>query len=358
MRSASSSFPVLSTRSSLQARVETLEAQVSNLSKEVDRLQRVTVPDDSTPVPTPTRTPRPIPSTLSLTLIVTVETGNVRTGPSTDYQVIGYVKQGQILKGPFSRQNGWYRFCCVNGDQHGWVAGSLVREQSPATPTSSARDTGARSQTESSQTPITSPPVSLGAAPIYNRYLDAAGVPILATADVSDKAMRLAYNILGGMVSTRHDLFTVLVHSKFRIILYNHHITALKDLPEFKDWSLAPENVGGYVHGSSDTAAAAPAYDFQCNTHLIHEIAHAIDYAEQKLNSSFKARRDRAYQNAMAAGLWKGEYAETNEFEYWAVSVEEWFSPRNKPLAQRDPEAADLVASVFGNAELTFTLCP
>ena len=359
LRQISSSFPVLNTRSSLQARVETLEAQVSELSKEISSLQAAAVVlDDSTPIPTPTRTPRPVSSTRSLTLIVTVATGNVRTGPSTDYQVIGYVKQGQILNGPFSIQNGWYRFCCVNGDQHGWVAGSLVREQSPATPTSSARDTGSPSQTESSQTSITSPPASLGAAPIYTRYLDTGGVPILAPADVSDKAMHLAYNILVGMVSTRHDLFAALVRSNFRVILYNDYTTGLEDLPEFKDRSFAPETAGVYSQRLSYTAAAAPAYDFQCNTSLIHEIAHAIDYSEQKLNSSFKARRDRAYQNAMAAGLWKGDYAETNESEYWAVSVEEWFSPRNKPLAQRDPEAAELVASVFGNAELTFTLCP
>jgi hypothetical protein len=60
----------------------------------------------------------------------------------------------------------------------------------------------------------------------------------------------------------------------------------------------------------------------------------------------------------MAAGLWKGEYAETNEVEYFAEAVAEWFSPSNEPLSQWDPDAADLVESVFGNAELTYTLCP
>ena len=359
LRSASSSFSELSTRSSLQSRVETLEAQVSELSREISHLQATAeVLDDSTPVPTPTRTPRPVPGSHSLSLVVTVATGNVRTGPSTDYQVIGYVKQGQILNGPFSTQNGWYRFCCVNEDQHGWVAGSLVREQSPATPTSSASDTGTQSQTESSQTPITSPPASLRVDPIYTKYLDAGGVFILAPADVSDKAMRLAYNVLVGMVSTRHDLFAVLVRDNFRVILYNDYTTGLKDLPEFKDQPPDPEYVGVYSQRFSYTAAVAPAYDFQCNTSLIHEIAHAIDYSEQKLDLSFKARRDRAYLNAMNAGLWKGEYAETNEAEYWAEAVEEWFNPTNEPLAQRDPEVADLVASVFGNTELTYTLCP
>ena len=359
LRSLSSSLSVLSTRPSLESRVETLEAQISKLSKEISYLQATAeVLDDSTPVPTPTATPRPVPGSHSQTLIVTVATGNVRTGPSTDYQVIGYVKQGQILKGPFSRQNGWYRFCCVNGAQHGWVAGSLVVEQNSATPTSSAGDTGVPSQQESRPTPITSPPASLEVPPIYQKYLDVGGVPILAPADVSDKAMDLAFNILVGMVSTRHDLFDVLLLSNFRIILYNDYTTGLEDLPEFKDWPPAPEYTGVYTQDFAYTAAAAPAYDFQCNTELIHEIAHAIDYSEQKLNISFKARRDRAYQNAMAAGLWKGEYAETNESEYWAEAVAEWFSPRNEPLEQRDPEAADLVASVFGNAELAYTLCP
>ncbi|MDE0071910.1 MAG: SH3 domain-containing protein [Caldilineaceae bacterium] len=359
LRPLSSSLSVLSTRASLQARVDTLEAQVSELSREISYLQATAeVLDDSTPVPTPTRTPRPLPGSQLLTLIVTVATGNVRTGPSTDYQVIGYVKQGQILNGPFSKQNGWYRFCCVNGDQHGWVSGILVREQELATPTSSAGDIGAQSQTANSHTPITSPPASLGVNLIYEKYLDAGGVPILAPADVNDKAMDLAYNILVGMVSTRHDLFDVLVRSNFRVILYNDYTTKLEDLPEFEDRSLDSEYAGVYLQEFSYTAAAAPAYDFQCNIHLIHEIAHAIDYAEQMLDRSFKARRDTAYQNAMAAGLWKGEYAETDESEYWAEAVSEWFSPSNGPLEQRDPEAADLVASVFGSAELTYTLCP
>ena len=359
LRSASNSFSELSTRSTLQARVEALEAQVSELSREISNLQATAqVLDDSTPVPTPTGTPRPIPGSHSLTLIVTVATGNVRTGPSTDYQVIGYVEQGQILNGPFSKQNGWYRFCCVNGGQHGWVAGSLVVEQNSATPTSSAGDTETPSPTESSRTPITSPPVSLGIAPIYTKYLDAGGVPIVAPVDVSDKSMRLAYNILVGMVSTRHDLFSVMVRSNFRVILYNDYTTGLEDLPELKGRPFGPETAGVYMQRSSYTAAVAPAYDFQCNTSLIHEIAHAIDYSEQKLDRSFDARRDRAYQNAMAAGLWTGEYAETNEVEYFAEAVSEWFSPSNAPLAQRDPDAADLVESVFGNAELTYTLCP
>ena len=242
LRPLSSSLSVFSTRAALQARVDTLEAQVSELSREMSYLQATAVVlDDSTPVPTPTRTPRPLPGSQLLTLIVTVATGHVRTGPSTDYQVIGYVKQGQILNGPFSKQNGWYRFCCVNGDQHGWVSGILVREQELATPTSSAGDIGAQSQTANSHTPITAPPASLGVDLIYEKYLDTGGVPILAPADVNDKAMALAYNILVGMVSTRHDLFDVLVRSNFRVILYNKYTTKLVDLPGFEDWSLGPE---------------------------------------------------------------------------------------------------------------------
>ena len=241
LRPASGSFPVLRTQSSLQARVETLEAQVSLLSREISYLQATAeVLDDSTPVPTPTRTPRPIPGTDSQTLIVTVERGNVRTGPSTDFQVIGYVQQGQILEGPFSRQNGWYRFCCVNEDQYGWVSGILVREQSPTTPTSSTSDTGSRSQTESSQTSIASPPASLGVDPIYKKYLDAGGVPILAPADVSDKAMDLAHNILVGMVSTRHDLFAVLVVVAFESFSTTTTPQSWRSCPDSRTGRLAP----------------------------------------------------------------------------------------------------------------------
>ena len=189
--------------------------------------------------------------------------------------------------------------------------------------------------------------------------MKADGVHILALADVSDKAMIQARDILFGMVSTRPDLFAAMTGTGLRIIIYNHRTTSLPQLPEFKEWPLASQRTGGFAKDSSGYTIAAPEIDIQCSPILIHEIAHAIDYVAQSLDSQFSARRDVAYQNAMAAGLWTGEYAATDKFEYWAVAVEHWFRPRafTVKISSYDPEAAKLVKSVFVNAQLPNASC-
>ena len=340
----------------LQARVDALETQVSKLSREIGN--DATVLEKSTPAPT--RTPRP---SSEQSLIVIVGAANVRAGPAATHEVLGVVEQGQTLSGPLSTQSGWHQVCCVEGNQQGWISSELVadRNQSsasaipaPLIQTVTPLPTITKFVTSTPSNPITSPPPSLGAAPIYTKYLQAQGAHIVALADVNDWALLQARDILFGMTSTRPDLFSAMTRTGLRIIIFNHRTTPLQKLPEFKDWPLAAVRAGGFAKDASGYTIAAPEYRLKCTPTLVHEIAHAIDYAIQPHAPWFSEKRDSAYQNAMASGLWKGEYAATDKHEYWAVSVERHFRRQagEAALSQKDPELAKLVVSVFGDAQI------
>lgn len=348
-------------------RVAALQTQVVQLSNEIAPLLPTPTPTNTpapSSTPTPTRTPRPsatptpmsLPGSHSQTLTVIVANANVREGPGVAHKVLDTVKQGQTFKGPFSLENDWYRFCCVKGNQRGWIAGHLVQVQNPSrtTPTPTRSVASTVTPTQSSQPPFTKPPASLELDPIYTKYLHANGAHIVATTHVADRRMIQARDILFAMTATQSDLLPALTRAGLRIIIFEHRITPLHTLPEFRDWPLASLKAGGFATNSSGFTVAAPQENLHCSTILVHEIAHAIDYAVHPHTAWFAERRDSTYQNAMAAGLWQGEYAATNKFEYWAVAVERWFRPQagEIPLTKKDPEAAALVQSLFGNAKL------
>ncbi|MCY3898727.1 MAG: hypothetical protein OXF86_09165 [Caldilineaceae bacterium] len=353
------------------SRITALETQISQLSSEIATLQPTPTPTNTprpthTPTPTPTRTPtraptatdtptpRLRPESYSQTLTVIVAHANVREGPSTAYEVLDTVQQNETFKGPFSEQDGWYRFCCVRGNQRGWIAGNLVTISSAGTASVTPTRITTSAVTPTPRSPNTPPPPSLGLAPIYTKYLQARGAHIVALADVNDRALLQARDILFGMTSTRPELFSAMTRTGLRIIIFNHRTTPLQELPEFKDWPLAAIYTGGFAKDASGYTIAAPEYQLKCTPILVHEIAHAIDYELQPHAPWFSEKRDSAYQNAMADGLWSGEYAATNKHEYWAVAVERHFRRQvdEATLSQKDPELAELVFSVFGDAKI------
>lgn len=342
----------------LLARILSLESQIQNLNEQIESLQ--TKPNLLAAGPTATITAEPT-ATFRLTpippdrvLVVVVAKGNVRAGPSTDHRIIGSVEAGDIIDKPLGREkNGWYRFCCLEGNQPGWVGPIVVNEQNrtSSTPTETPIKVNHAS--------ITTPPNSLGVSPLYTKYLNANGVHILSPADVNDQALIRARDILHDMVSTRPDLLAALTMQGLRIILFDNSTTSMPHLPEFKEWETAGQHDGGYLLKGTSHTVAAPEQQLRCSRILTHEIAHAIDYAVQWLDSDFADRRDAAYQNAKSKGAWVDPYAATNTHEYWAEVVSHWFhsgSYANR-LSRIDPEAARLVKSVFGNAELSSQPC-
>lgn len=306
------------------------EAQVRTSPKE-------TAGTTPTPFPTPTRI------TLDKVLVVLVQLGNVRTGPGMNYDIIGKVQEGDRLVEVVDESGGWYRFCCVDGDRLGWLHSSLV----------TAYQTGG------------GPPAHLNADPYYQKYVDAGGIPILAPESVSDEELRRTQATLFGMVADRPDLLDLLASQNTRILLYDRDKGGLAQLPEFADYS--GSNVSGlFGETSYGGAVAAPAMTtYHCNETLIHEIAHALDYAiriqdwEANREPGFKQARNQTYLSAMNAGLWAGRYESTVSQEYWAEMVVHWLRPdlfRTQfglhDLSEYDSKAARLIEQYLGNPTL------
>ena len=257
-----------------------------------------------------------------------------------NYEIIGNVQEGDRLDDIVEESGGWYRFCCVNGDRLGWLHSSLV--------TTSL--TGAL-------------PPHLNADPYYQKYLDAGGVPILAPASVSDDELLRAQAITLAMVADRPGLLDVLAAQNIRILLYDREKGGLTQLPEFFDFSGASGLFGETSYGG---AVAAPAMiTYHCNEILIHEIAHALDYAiriqdiKAYRESEFKQARNRAFLSAKEARLWTGSYASTISHEYWAEMVVHWFRPDIfrtqfglRDLSEYDSAAARLIKQYLGNPTL------
>lgn len=344
-----------------QARIDALETQVAQLSQQNSRTAQ------GTSTPAPARTPQP---NSTQNLIVIVGAANVRAGPGVNHEVLEVVKQGQTLRGPYYTQEGWHQVCCVDGGKRGWISGELVTEQdrsiASAPPNSTRTPRPTRTPTPKptdaptlpGRPPITSPPPSIDAAPLYTNYLDAGGAHILATANVSDHRLPQARDILLGMMSTRPELFAAMTRSGFKIIIFNHHKIDLSHLPEFSDWPNLHLYAGAFVYDAAGYTIAVPEDQLKCSPILVHEIAHAVEQAILPGAPWFSEQRDQAYQKAMEAGLWEGHYAATNKNEYWAEAVARHFRPQagESFLVEKDPAAAALVASVFGDAKISF--CP
>ena len=94
-----------------------------------DQPQAPTVEVAAAPVVAPTATPSPTPTPTqppAAELTVAGDLTNIRSGPGTDYPVIGTANTGDLFPVVSRSVTGdWWEICCVNG-QNGWIFGDLA----------------------------------------------------------------------------------------------------------------------------------------------------------------------------------------------------------------------------------------
>ena len=241
------------------------------------------------------------------------------------------------------------------------------------------------------ETPVTPqqvapPPASLELDPYYRKYLDAGGIPVVASSNVDDAELYHARDIIVAMLSDRPDILAAMVANRFRVIIYEDDgCRGPFQVPELRD-DLPPgrcTNIAGLatIQGIADrltgqvllvieALGVAPAFLPYCNFIFVHEFAHLVDYAlsyrlpgPAVFDPGFRPRVQSAYNAAISAGLYQDAYAATNPREYWAETVTFWFlpdmltglvrTPANvSELAHYDPRAVKLIEEVFGDAAL------
>ncbi|MCY3773800.1 MAG: hypothetical protein OXG98_17470 [Gemmatimonadetes bacterium] len=269
----------------------------------------------------------------------------------------------------------YYSARAVNaaGDATPWseyASAAPVPDGSPSpTPSPSLTPTPTPTSTQPAGASVQAPPASLNVHAYYRKYLDAGGIPILSSNDVTDEELYQARDTILAMLSDRPDILATMAEFKFRVLIYPDRFEKggrLADLPEFSGLDVALRAVGlagetpyGWVSGSPEVAR-------HCNHTLIHEFAHQIEDALrlQPGGADFMSRLNSTYQAAMLTGLWQDRYASTSAVEYWAETVRAWLTPSQfagwlgpgyQMLEDYDPVGAALVAGVLGTpTPLTF----
>ncbi|MDC0268230.1 hypothetical protein OAK97_02880 [bacterium] len=226
--------------------------------------------------------------------------------------------------------------------------------------------------------PVETPPTGMQIPSFYSKYVNANGYPVLASARVDDYALKEAAYLIDQMLAHRPDVKEAMRDSGSRMVILAHD-EFTTDLPEFKHlkpknfWDARARGTGGsrtdpYCSCGEENLLAYPGDPYTSECILIHEFAHNMHLRGLvRIDPTFDTRLKEAYEDAMAAGLWKGKYASVNHHEYFAEGVQSWFDNNRPPdhdhnhvdtrqeLQSYDPGLARLCEEVFGSTQLTYT---
>ena len=189
---------------------------------------------------------------------------------------------------------------------------------------------------------ITAVPAYYNFPLFYKKYIDAGGIPVISSEKVPDVALIKAHDIIVQMLSDVKipDVVKKLNEYKVRIaVMSKSEITT--DIPEHSDLNKAfPEtNWNTRARGLSATivrpATSCAEENLLCYANdpyrgeciLVHEFAHTIyEMAIRYLLPDFVDRLNAIFENAKTKGLWVNTYAISNDSEYWAEGVQDFFN--------------------------------
>jgi hypothetical protein len=212
-------------------------------------------------------------------------------------------------------------------------------------------------------TPIVPPPSALGLSPFYKKYVDAGGIPVVASARVRDDALLLARDIVNFMLSKRPDLRAVLVQRKSRLLVMSIE-EGETDLPERSDWKKPAfddrrltqgerdryyqpggiasmtdkqywdnraRGMGGNITScAEENLLGIPGTRYYGEHITVHEFSHNVMSALLVADRPLYDLIQPAYAAAKAKGLYKDsrgreQYAINTVAEYFAEGTQWWF---------------------------------
>jgi hypothetical protein len=181
------------------------------------------------------------------------------------------------------------------------------------------------------------PPASLGLDPFYKKYLDGNGIPVLASAQVSDAAVVQACTITVRMLAKSSDLRQAMASARMHAaVIGRNEVTT--DIPEYRDLNTAFPNTDWNTLRGVGATMARPVVSageenllcladdiFRGENVLVQSTASAIRIGIDNFDSAFEGRLQSAFSSATAAGLWARTYAVTNAGMYFTEGVQDWF---------------------------------
>ncbi len=183
--------------------------------------------------------------------------------------------------------------------------------------------------------------------PFFEKYLDGNGIPVLASAAVSDDAVRTACIIVVRMLSKRDDVRQAMIGQQMRVaIIGRNEVTT--DIPEYRNLNaMFPQQDWNRLRGVGATimipVSSVGEENLLClqddifagEKLLVQTFATAVLLGLGDADNTFEPRLRDAYDAAINAGLWRNTYAEVNDIEYYAEGVQSWFDA-NLDVAQPD----------------------
>lgn len=227
---------------------------------------------------------------------------------------------------------------------------------------------------------VSKPPVDLGLAGFYKKYINAAGIPVVSSWRVPDEALiRVAQMTEFFLNNLPGEVAANLQNNKTRVgILARYEGTT--DMPEYAhlasdttvNWDVRARGLGGTLQLPMTSCAEENILCYQIDKYhaediFIHEFSHTIHgVGILPTNPGFNDVLQKALDAAIAGGKWENTYAATNIWEYWAEGVQSWFNvnadvpqPDGKhnhvntreELKNYDPVLYQIVASYFPEVE-------
>jgi hypothetical protein len=199
----------------------------------------------------------------------------------------------------------------------------------------------------------------------YKKCIYACGLPIAASAEVDDRAMVRAQDIVSHMLAGRPDVLKAMVDSGMYLVIIGKD-QGYTDLPENRnlpDKAYLNERVRGTggrpTSFGEENLLSLPLDRYDDESIAVHEFCHTIDGTLRKIDPTWESRMKATYRHAVEKGLYKDTYWGSCAGEYWAELAQTYFDSNrvnnynHGPIGRReqlkiyDPEGYELVRSTF-----------
>lgn len=211
--------------------------------------------------------------------------------------------------------------------------------------------------------------------PFFDKFTDAQGIPVVASADVPDRGLLVARDVILHMLTNSPSIQQQMIDEGYKLGVMADTDSTM-DIPWYSDlekpdgidedvtvaeyWNQRARGLGGdEVTCAEENILGYPGTKYFGENILVHEFSHSIHQAIRETDPELARKIESAYQDAMANGLWEDHYASTNAAEYWAEGTQFWFNSNyqyehgdrtvlnSADLMRYDPKLYSLLEKVY-----------
>lgn len=199
----------------------------------------------------------------------------------------------------------------------------------------------------------------------YKKYVSIQGLPVAASAEVADEALRRTHDLVTHLLAGRPDVLQAMISNGMYLIIIGKD-QVYTDMPEYSHHP-NPQYQNERVRGTGgkptsfgeENLLCLPVDRYDDESIGLHEFCHTIDATLASLDSTWRERKNKVYRHAVEQGLWKNTYAGSNPGEFWSETCQAYFDCarvnnwNHGPIGTReqlkvyDPEMYDLIRAAF-----------